>query len=57
MAIDAGILDNTDLVAIPLPGEKPYREIGLVAPQHHPGTDLLQDCRAADAAHYPKPAG
>jgi DNA-binding transcriptional LysR family regulator len=30
MAIDAGILDNTDLVAIPLPGEKPYREIGLV---------------------------
>ncbi|MGL4469912.1 MAG: LysR substrate-binding domain-containing protein, partial [Aeromonas hydrophila] len=30
MAIDAGILDNTDLVAIPLPGEHPYREIGLV---------------------------
>jgi LysR family hydrogen peroxide-inducible transcriptional activator len=30
MAIDAGILDNSDLVAIPLPGEKPYREIGLV---------------------------
>ena len=23
MAIDAGILDNTDLVAIPLPGEHP----------------------------------
>ena len=30
MAIDAGILDNSDLVAIPLPGEKSYREIGLV---------------------------
>lgn len=30
MAIDAGILANSDLVAIPLPGETPYREIGLV---------------------------
>ena len=30
MAIDAGILDNTDLVAIPLPGRNPIGEIGLV---------------------------
>ncbi|MGL5156816.1 MAG: LysR substrate-binding domain-containing protein, partial [Aeromonas veronii] len=30
MAIDAGILANSDLVAIPLPGETSYREIGLV---------------------------
>ncbi len=36
MAIDAGILDNTDLVAIPLPGSIPIADRAGVAPQHHP---------------------
>ncbi|WOT04354.1 hydrogen peroxide-inducible genes transcriptional activator OxyR [Shewanella youngdeokensis] len=30
MAIDAGILNNTDLLALAPPGETPYRDIGLV---------------------------
>ncbi|SIP92147.1 transcriptional regulator, LysR family [Aeromonas sp. RU39B] len=30
MAIDAGILNNTDLIALPPPGEQASREIGLV---------------------------
>jgi LysR family hydrogen peroxide-inducible transcriptional activator len=30
MAIDAGILKDTDLAVMSPPGEAPYREIGLV---------------------------
>jgi LysR family hydrogen peroxide-inducible transcriptional activator len=30
MAIDAGILNDTDLTVLAPPGEAPYREIGLV---------------------------
>ena len=30
MAIDAGILNDTDLVVMTPPGEAPYRDIGLV---------------------------
>ncbi len=30
MAIDAGILNDTDLTALTPPGEAPYRDIGLV---------------------------
>ena len=58
MAIDAGILDNTDLVAIPLPGEKPYREIGLV---WRPSTTRVQTfykiAELLTPLITPKPAG
>ena len=30
MAINAGIIQNSDLVTVPLPGVQPYRQIGLV---------------------------